>query len=112
MNQHCIDWAAIPEEIAPSGVGKRVLAGAGASLVMVRVPAGTQAERHSHAHEQFVQVLSGSGVLETEQGSRLFAQGSVFHFPPDTWHAARFESETTLVETNLTRETIPAAKPG
>jgi quercetin dioxygenase-like cupin family protein len=112
MNQHCIDWAAIPEEIAPSGVGKRVLAGAGASLVMVRVPAGTQAERHSHAHEQFVQVLSGSGVLETEQGSRLFAQGSVFHFPPDTWHAARFESETTLVETNLTRKTFPAAKPG
>lgn len=103
MNQHCIDWAAIPEEIAPSGVGKRVLTGSGASLVMVRVPAGTQAERHSHAHEQFVQVLSGSGVLETERGSRTFAEGSVFHFPPDTWHAARFDSETILIETNLTR---------
>ena len=101
MNQHCIDWTVMPEVIAPSGVGKRVLKGSGASLVMVRVPAGTQAERHSHAHEQFVQVLSGSGILETEQGSHPFAQGSVFHFPPDTWHAARFESDTLLIETNI-----------
>ncbi len=102
MNQHCIDWTAIPEEIAPSGVGKRVLAGSGASLVMVRVPAGTHAERHSHAHEQFVQVLSGSGVLETEQGTHAFSEGSVFRFPAGTWHAARFESDTVLIETNVT----------
>ena len=103
MNQHCVDWAAIPEELAPSGVGKRVLAGSDALLVMVHVPAGTRAERHSHAHEQFVQVITGSGVLETEQGSHDFGAGSVFHFPPGTWHAARFESETILIETNLTR---------
>jgi quercetin dioxygenase-like cupin family protein len=101
INLHCIDWTAIPEEIAPSGVGKRVLAGAGASLVMVRVPAGTKADRHNHPHEQFVQVLSGSGVLETMQGARAFGPGSVFHFPPDTWHAARFDSVTVLIETNL-----------
>jgi quercetin dioxygenase-like cupin family protein len=102
MNQHCVDWNDIPEEAAPSGVGKRVLPGTGASLVMVRVPAGTEADRHSHPHEQFVQVLSGSGVLETARGARPFGPGSVFHFPPDTWHAARFHSDTVLIETNLT----------
>ena len=101
MNQHCIHWTDIPEEVTPSRLGKRILSGAGASLVMVRVPAGTTADRHSHAHEQFVQVLSGSGVLETEQGTRPFREGSVFHFPPETWHAARFDSDTVLIETNL-----------
>ncbi|MDF2601192.1 MAG: Cupin 2 conserved barrel domain protein, partial [Methylobacterium brachiatum] len=50
---------------------------------------------------QFVQVISGSGFLETEQGRTPFAAGSVFHFPAGTWHAAAFETETVLVETNL-----------
>ena len=101
MSQHCISWNDIPEEVSSSGVGKRVLRGEGVSLVMVRVPAGTRADRHSHPHEQFVQVVSGSGVLETAHGSQVFQTGSVFHFPPDTWHAALFDSDTILIETNL-----------
>jgi quercetin dioxygenase-like cupin family protein len=101
MTRHCLTWTDLPETVAPSGVAKRSLAGAGASLVMVRVPAGTAAGRHSHPHEQFVQVVEGRGTLETEQGSRPFGPGSLFHFPPDTWHAARFDSDTVLVETNL-----------
>jgi quercetin dioxygenase-like cupin family protein len=101
MTQHCLDWADVAETVAPNGVGKRVRAGEAASLVMVRVPAGLAGEPHSHAHEQFVQVLSGSGVLRTEQGERRFAAGSVFHFPAGTSHAARFDTDTVLVETNL-----------
>jgi quercetin dioxygenase-like cupin family protein len=101
VEKHCIAWSEVPEEVSASGVGKRTLAGRGATLVMVRVPAGTQAPRHSHAHEQFVQVLSGSGVLETDRGTHAFAAGSVFHFPRDAWHAARFDGETVLIETNL-----------
>jgi len=99
--RHCISWGELPEQISPAGVAKRALEGEGASLVMVRVPAGTKAPPHSHPHEQLVQVLSGSGVLETEQGSRPFGPGSLFHFPAETWHAAAFDSETVLIETNL-----------
>ena len=98
--KHCISWQEMPESLSPSGVGKRTLEGTDASLVMVRVPAGTNAPRHSHRHEQFVQVLSGSGVLETEHGSHVFGPGSVFHFPADAWHAAVFDQETILIETN------------
>ena len=101
--RHCVNWSELPEAVAPSGVSKRVLQGSGVSLVMVRVPAGTTAPKHSHPHKQFVQVLSGSGVLQTEQGSHPFGPGSVFHFPPETWHAAEFESETVLIETNLSQ---------
>jgi quercetin dioxygenase-like cupin family protein len=101
MNQHRVSWDDISEEVSASGVAKRSLPASRASLVTVRVPAGTGAERHSHTHEQFVQMVSGAGTLETEQGSRPFGPGSVFHFPPDTWHAARFDSDTVLIETNL-----------
>jgi quercetin dioxygenase-like cupin family protein len=99
--RHCLQWGDVPEVLLPAGVGKRVMQGEGVSLVMVRVPAGTNAPRHSHAHEQFVQVLSGSGILETENGSQQFGPGSVFHFPPDTWHAAAFTNDTLLIEPNL-----------
>jgi quercetin dioxygenase-like cupin family protein len=101
MTPHCLTWNDLPEARAPSGVAKRVLEGAGATLVRVLVPAGTSAERHSHPHEQCVQVLSGSGTLETAQGRTAFGPGSLFHFPPGAWHAAEFDTETVLVETNV-----------
>lgn len=101
MPDHILSWHALPETTAPAGVTKRSIAGAGASLVRVAVPAGAIAERHSHPHEQFVLVVSGSGVIETEQGARAFGPGSVFHLPAGTWHAARFATDTVLVETNL-----------
>lgn len=82
MNQdHCLAWDEVAQTVSHSGVGKRVIQGMGASFVMVHVPAGTRAEPHSHPHEQFVHVVAGSGRLNTEQGERTFASGSVFHFP-------------------------------
>jgi quercetin dioxygenase-like cupin family protein len=101
MADHLTAWADRAESVAANGVAKRAIPGAGASLVRMVVPAGISAPRHSHAHEQFVQVVSGSGTLETEQGRRPFFAGSVFHFPAGTWHAATFETETVLIETNL-----------
>jgi len=101
VTRHHQSWDRIREDVAPSGIGRRVLDGAGASLVTVRVPAGFEGGRHSHPHEQFVQVLSGSGLLTTEQGECAFGPGSVFHFEANAWHIARFDAETVLVETNF-----------
>ena len=101
MTEHCRAWDDLPETVSAAGTGKRIMPGMGADLVRVAVAAGASAERHSHAHEQFVQVISGSGTLETEQGSRAFGPGSVFHLPAGAWHAARFDTETVLVEVNL-----------
>ena len=101
MTEHLIAWDSVPASPAPGGVTKRRVDLRGVSLVTVTVPAGTEAPRHSHAHEQFVQVLAGTGTLTTEQGARPFAAGSVFVFPAETWHSARFDTDTVLVETNL-----------
>jgi quercetin dioxygenase-like cupin family protein len=101
MSRDCVNWDDVTETASATGVTRRELRGAGVALVMLRIPAGTEAARHSHPHEQFVQVLSGSGVLETADGTFPFGPGSVLHFAPEAWHAARFTSETVLVETNL-----------
>ena len=101
MHRHCLAWNDRPEDIGANGITKREIPGAGASLVTVRVPAGFRGEKHSHPHEQFVQVISGSGTIETEDGAARFGGGSVFHFPKDAWHRAEFDTETVLVETNL-----------
>ena len=104
MRASVIDWSAVPAEGPEGGVRKRHLSGEGVDLVMVEVPAGTKAPRHSHPHEQFVQVVAGGGTLETEAGRREFRAGSVFYFLPDAWHAAEFAADTVLVETNLREE--------
>lgn len=101
MTEHLRHWDTCDEAVSPNRVTRRRIDGAGASLVRIVVPAGTSAPRHSHAHEQFVQVVSGSGILETRQGKQAFCAGSVFHFPAEAWHAAEFETETVLIETNL-----------
>ena len=107
MAANVVDWDAVPPEGPEGGVRKRRIDGAGVDLVRVEIPAGTKAPRHSHAFEQFVQVVAGGGTLETEAGVREFRQGSVFHFPPEAWHAAEFTSDTVLIETNLHDATPP-----
>ncbi len=102
MKPTIVDWSDIPLESSSDTVRKRRRLGdLAAELVLVEVTAGTRAGRHSHPHERFVHVIAGSGVLETAAGTREFRRGSVFHFPPDAWHAAEFLTDTVLVETNL-----------
>lgn len=101
VSPHLLDWDALERaEVAP-GVTKRTIEGDGLSFVRIEIAAGTAAPKHAHVHEQFVHVESGTGSLETEQGSRRFGPGSVFHFPVHAWHAAVFETATVLIEVNL-----------
>ncbi|WP_448187665.1 cupin domain-containing protein [Azospirillum sp. sgz301742] len=93
-------WNTVPPERG-EGTVRREIAGQGAVLKMVTIAAGTRAGRHSHPHEQFVQVLEGTGTLECETGTVALRPGMVIHFAPDAWHSAVFETDTVLVEVNL-----------
>ena len=94
-------WNDLDDVVTGPTVSKRIMRGVGAALVRLDIKAGSRADRHAHAFEQFVQVISGGGTLETDEGTERFYPGSVFHFAPGTWHAARFDEDTILVETNL-----------
>ena len=99
--QPVIAWTDVPQTMAAGGVLKQTLTLRGVSLVRVSIPAGAEAPRHQHDHEQFVQVISGTGTLTTDLGGHGFGPGSLFVFPAGTWHSATFDTETVLVETNL-----------
>ena len=101
LNEHVLRWEGRAAEAGANGVRRRRLEGAGATLVRIELPAGTRAAEHAHSHEQFVEVLSGGGTLTTAAGERAFGPGDVFHFPPDTPHAATFERDTVLLEVNV-----------
>jgi quercetin dioxygenase-like cupin family protein len=88
-------WSLAPGASAPP------LEGQGASLRRVEVPAGHVAQRHSHAHEQFLLVAAGRGTLQCEAGEIGLAPGVVIHLAAGAWHAAEFETPTVLVEVNL-----------
>ena len=93
-------WDSVPAEPVEGAVHRNIR-GAGASLRMVAVAAGTAAGRHSHPHEQFVQVLFGTGTLECEAGIVALRPGTLLHFAPDAWHSAVFETDTVLLEVNI-----------
>ena len=99
---HLQAWADIVVETDARGVSKQSIQGAGADLVRVTVPA------RASPPVDIIMITSnscrsslGSGELETEQGVKRFGPGSLFVFPAGTWHSARFEIETVLVEANL-----------
>jgi len=98
-----LHWDALEEQSNTPAVRKTIINGSGAALVRVVIAKGTSAQRHAHDFEQFVQVISGSGTIETEEGKKHFGPGAIFHFAPNTWHAAEFDEETVLVETNLAK---------
>lgn len=85
-----------------SGPAPAPLPGTGAAMRAVHIKAGHIATRHSHAHEQFLLVISGAGRLECEAGSVRLHPGTAIRFAPGAWHSAEFTADTVLAEFNLT----------
>lgn len=96
-------WDTLSADVA-GGVRRMLIAGDGADLKRVEIPAGTTAERHDHPHEQFVLVLEGTGRLTSAEGTCDLRPGTVLHLTAHTWHAAVFETATVLIEVNLRPE--------
>ena len=94
------NWREVAGETV-DGITRKEIAGRGASLKQAIIPAGTEAGRHDHPFEQFIQVISGAGVLNCAAGEVRLEPGTVVHLPAGSWHSAVFESETVLVEVNL-----------
>ena len=91
QSMHCVEWGTEPV----------TLAGAGASLRQVFVKAGHVAARHSHAYEQFLQVVSGAGRLMCEAGAIPLIPGTAIRLAAGAWHSAEFTADTVLMEFNL-----------
>lgn len=96
----CYDWPEVDGETADD-ITRKQIDGKGAVLRHVDVPAGHEAARHDHPFEQFIQVISGTGVLQCDAGEVKLQPGTVVHLPAGAWHSAVFETDTVLVEVNV-----------
>jgi quercetin dioxygenase-like cupin family protein len=83
------------------GEAAQALAGTGAALRQVQVPAGSTAPRHSHTHEQFLIVTAGAGTLHCQAGEVALVPGTVIRLAAGAWHSAIFTEATVLIEVNL-----------
>ncbi len=88
-------WSLLP------GEATAVLTGQGAALRRVEIAAGTSAARHSHAHEQFLVVTAGRGLLHCAAGEVALVPGTIVRFAPGAWHSAEFAEATVLIEVNV-----------
>lgn len=100
MTQHHLIWQSVPEAELGGGAKKRILNGSAGAFATAFIKGGTFAASHFHEFEQVVFIKSGEGTLKTEQGSVRFSKGSVFHFPPGTWHEVQFDVDTEILESN------------
>lgn len=102
MTENLLHWTDTTAESSDDGVVRRRIVGSNGNMVRIEIPAGLSPSAHSHPHEQFVQIVRGSGTLTTRAGTRRFTAGDVFHFPADMEHAASFEEDSELLEINIT----------
>jgi uncharacterized cupin superfamily protein len=67
----------------------------GVNLVRI-VPGGQSSARHAHkVQDEFIYVLSGEVVLETDAGAETLRPGMCAGFPAGTGNAHRFINKTT-----------------
>jgi quercetin dioxygenase-like cupin family protein len=75
----------------PCVEGDRMIVG------LMRMPAGTGAEAHSHPNEQWIYVLEGTFRAEIEGRQIDATPGSVVYIPANTIHAGRATPEADVV---------------
>ena len=64
---------------------------------LMRMPAGTGAEAHSHPNEQWIYVLEGTFRAEIDGRQIDAAPGSVVYIPANTVHAGRATPDADVV---------------
>jgi len=64
---------------------------------LMRMPAGTGAEAHSHPNEQWIYILQGTFIAEIE-GKKIEAKaGSVVYIPSNTIHGGKATPDADVV---------------
>ena len=62
----------------------------GVQAAIVSFNPGARLNFHTHAHEQVLYVIDGTGIVATEKEERVVTTGAVVVFPPGErhWHGA------------------------
>ena len=66
-------------------------------VALMRMPAGTGAELHSHPNEQWIYVLEGTFQAEVDGAAVEAKSGSVVYIPANAMHKARASTDGDVV---------------
>ena len=77
--------------IGPAIVGDRMMTG------LMRMPAGTGSDPHSHPNEQWIFVIEGNLEMNVGETSQVAAPGTVIYIPSDIVHNAKVHGDADVV---------------
>ena len=63
-------------------------------VALMRMPAGTGAEPHSHPNEQWMYVVEGTFTANIDGKTFKAKPGTVLHIPPNIVHSVRATGES------------------
>lgn len=72
-------------------VGQKIMA------ALMRMPAGTGAEPHSHPNEQWVYVIEGALEMKIDDRQERAEAGTAIYIPGDAVHSSRVAGDTDAV---------------
>ena len=79
------------------GIRRKVIHGAGMTIVLVELGPGVNAAVHTHHHEQFTHVISGSGEFNVDGKPVRVKQGDLLYFPSELPHGVVVDPDEPLV---------------
>lgn len=97
MTMNAVATSALPDFTAGE-LTLRPFAGDQLMLLRVTGPAGAEAPRHSHPHEQMSVVISGRVLFWLAGEERELGPGEALHIPCGAEHGARFLEESLLFD--------------
>lgn len=66
-------------------------------VALMRIPAGTRSEAHSHPNEQWIYVLEGTFEFTIDGNHQFVKPGSAIYIPANTIHSATATPEADVV---------------
>jgi mannose-6-phosphate isomerase-like protein (cupin superfamily) len=66
-------------------------------VALMRMPAGTGAEAHSHPNEQWIYILEGTFQGKVGEQQIVAKPGSIIYVPADTTHSGKATAEADVV---------------
>jgi quercetin dioxygenase-like cupin family protein len=95
---HLHDFSAIPVRQLAPGFRGRYAHSAKVTQGLIEADKGATIPDHSHPHEQWTMVLTGSLELTVSGTPHLLTPGKVLYIAPDERHSARAVTDCTIFD--------------
>jgi len=83
----------------------------GLSISMVRFPPGVRRPWSAHAQDQYAWIVSGKGIIASEEGETELHPGNLVFIPANTMHQHGASEEAGMTQLSIIGGTEPRKSP-